>query len=72
MYAYATFAAAVRRLSGGSLRIVVVNGWRDHQVDYEQGTIGDVRAGRTQLAIVGVRVWDRLGVNSFRALVARS
>jgi TRAP-type C4-dicarboxylate transport system substrate-binding protein len=70
LYAYGTFAAAVRRLSGGWLRIVTVNGWRDHEVDYERGIVGDVRAGKAQLGIVGVRVWDRLGVVGFRALVA--
>lgn len=69
-YAYGTFADAVARLSDGSMRIRVVNNWRDNDADYERGIVNDVRSGRVPLGIVGVRVWDTLGVPSFRALVA--
>ena len=69
-YAYGTFAAAVGRLSGGSMRIRVANSWRETDADYERGIVTDVRSGRVPLGIVGVRVWDTLGVPSFRALVA--
>jgi hypothetical protein len=69
-YAFGSFAAAVERISGGSMRINVVNSWRNYEVDYERGIVDDVRTGRVQLGIVGVRVWDTLGVTSFRALVA--
>jgi TRAP-type C4-dicarboxylate transport system substrate-binding protein len=69
-YAFGTFAAAVARLSGGSMRIKVVNSWRDTDADYERGIVSDVRSGRVPLGIVGVRVWDTLGLPNFRALVA--
>jgi TRAP-type C4-dicarboxylate transport system substrate-binding protein len=60
----------VRALSGGSIRIAVRSNWRDREPNYEQGLIGDVRAGKTELGIVGVRVLDLLGVPSFQALQA--
>ena len=69
-----TFAAAVDRLSGGSLRIRIAGNWRAsgtrREIDFERGMIGDVRSGRVPLGIVGVRVWDTLGVQQFQALVA--
>ena len=70
LYAHESFAEAVRRLSGGSVRIDVRNNWRDLESDYERGIVRDVRAGRVNLGIVGVRVWDTIGVDSFRALIA--
>jgi TRAP-type C4-dicarboxylate transport system substrate-binding protein len=69
-YAHESFAAAVKRASGGSMRIEVVNNWRAYEVEYERGIVDDVRTGKVELGIVGVRVWDTLGVNSFQALVA--
>jgi TRAP-type C4-dicarboxylate transport system substrate-binding protein len=70
--AYGTYAAAVERLSGGSMRIRVARNWRatGTELDYERGLVDDVRTGKVALGIVGVRVWDTLGVNSFQALVA--
>lgn len=70
LYAYGTFAAAVERLSGASIRIQVSNDWRVTQPDYERGIVKDVRAGKAQLGIVGARVWDTMGVTSFRPLLA--
>jgi TRAP-type C4-dicarboxylate transport system substrate-binding protein len=71
---YGTFAAAVDRLSGGSLRIRIAGNWRAtgtrSEIDFERGIVDDVRSGKGQLGIVGVRVWDTLGVMSFQALVA--
>ena len=73
-YAYGIFAAAVARLSGGSMRISVAPDWRvtgdRREIGYEAGIVSDVRRGRVALGIVGVRVWDLLGVDSFQALVA--
>jgi TRAP-type C4-dicarboxylate transport system substrate-binding protein len=63
------FAAAVGRLSAGSLRVDLVPAERGNDVDYERGVVDDVRSGKVQLGIVGVRVWDTLGVTSFRALL---
>ena len=37
---------------------------------YENGLIGDVRAGKADLGVVGSRAWDSVGVTSLRALVA--
>jgi TRAP-type C4-dicarboxylate transport system substrate-binding protein len=64
------FASAVERLSDGSIRIDVTYGYRYYDVDYEQGTIVDVRNAVFDLALVGARAWDAAGVKSFNALVA--
>jgi TRAP-type C4-dicarboxylate transport system substrate-binding protein len=62
------YAAAVARLSGGSMRIRIVTA--GNQPDYERSTVRYVRSGRAQLGGVGARVWDTMGVTSLRALVA--
>jgi TRAP-type C4-dicarboxylate transport system substrate-binding protein len=71
---YLTFAAAVARLSGGSMRIRVAGNWRAtddrREIDFERATVRDVRSGRVALGIVGARVWDTLGDDDFQALVA--
>jgi TRAP-type C4-dicarboxylate transport system substrate-binding protein len=64
------WADAVRRLSHGSLRIVVKSGWQRREVDYEKDTIADVRAGRVSLASIPVRAYDTIGVRSFQGLLA--
>jgi len=64
------FAERVRRLSAGTMRIDIKSGWRLHQVDFETGLIGDVRAGKADLGAVGAGAWDSVGVSSFRALNA--
>jgi TRAP-type C4-dicarboxylate transport system substrate-binding protein len=64
------FASAVERLSDGSIRIEVKYGFRFYDVEYEQGTIADVRNAVVDLALVGARAWDAAGVKSFNALVA--
>ena len=64
------FAEAVDRLSGGAMRIEFIQAGRGKQVSFEQGVVEDVRAGKAELGIVAVRVWDTLGVTSFRALLA--
>jgi TRAP-type C4-dicarboxylate transport system substrate-binding protein len=64
------FVKAVERLSSGSVRIDVTESWRRGQLDREARTIEDVRAGRFDLALVGARAWDTLGVTSFQALLA--
>jgi len=73
-YAVANFAAEVARLSGGSMRIRLATDWRSSNdpsgIDYERALVDDVRSGRVPLGIVGVRLWDTLGLPSFRALVA--
>jgi TRAP-type transport system periplasmic protein len=64
------FAQAVERLSGASMRIEFVRPQRGLEVQFERGLVQDVRVGKADLGIVGVRVWDTMGVNSFRALLA--
>lgn len=64
------WAQAVRRLSHGSLRIVVKGGWRRRQVDYAKDTIADVRSGKVSLASIPVRAYDTIGVRSFEGLLA--
>ena len=64
------FAGEVRRLSAGTMRIDIRSRWRLGQVDSENGLIGDVRAGKADLGVVGSRAWDSVGVSSFRALNA--
>ena len=64
------FAGEVRRLSAGTMRIDIRSRWRFGQVKFETGLIGDIRAGKADLGVVGSRVWDSVGVNSFQALGA--
>jgi TRAP-type C4-dicarboxylate transport system substrate-binding protein len=69
-YSGEQFADAVAERSGGSLRVVVVPERQPTRVDFEQAMIDDVRAGRVDLAVVPVRVWDTLGIDSFKPLIA--
>jgi len=64
------FAGEVQRLSAGTMRIDIKSRWRFGQVQYENGLIEDVRAGKADLGVAGSRAWDSVGVNSFRALNA--
>src|SRR5215471_2399146 len=64
------FASEVRRLSGGTMRIDIKYRWRFGQINYENGLIGDVRAGKADLGVVGSRAWGSVGVSSFDALTA--
>jgi TRAP-type C4-dicarboxylate transport system substrate-binding protein len=64
------FAEEVARRSDGSLRIEFKPEWRGGDPDAERGTIEDVQAGKVDMAWVGARVFDRLGVRSFQALLA--
>jgi len=64
------FAAAVERVSGGSVRIRFVYAGRGTEADFEKGVVDDVRAGKAQLGIGDARVWDTIGVTSFQALLA--
>jgi hypothetical protein len=41
LYAQATFAKAVERLSGGSMHIKILGGWREAESDYERGIVRD-------------------------------
>jgi TRAP-type transport system periplasmic protein len=65
-----SWAEQVRSLSGGSLRVEFRNAWRMGEPDFEVRTVGDVRDDKVDLAWVGARVFDRVGVTSFQALLA--
>jgi TRAP-type C4-dicarboxylate transport system substrate-binding protein len=64
------FAKEVERSSDGGLRIEFKNRWREGESGYERKMLADVRGGRIDLANVGVRTFDLLGVRSFQPLVA--
>jgi len=64
------FAGEVARRSGGTLRIEFEPEWRAGDPNAERGTIEDVKAGKADMAWVGARVFDRLEVTSFQALLA--
>ena len=64
------FVKRVRELSGGKVRIEVVDQWAEFAPDAEQQVVRDVAAGEVDLGWVGSRVFDTLGVKSFQALTA--
>jgi TRAP-type C4-dicarboxylate transport system substrate-binding protein len=65
-----SWAEEVSRLSGGTLAINFKDAWRLGEPRYEAGTLEDMRAGKVDLAWVGARAFDTVGVTSFQALVA--
>jgi TRAP-type C4-dicarboxylate transport system substrate-binding protein len=64
------FARAVDRLSNGALRLDIKNDWRGGSTTNETGAIGDVRAGKVDLAWAGSRAFHGVGVNSLDPLHA--
>jgi len=66
----AEYVQAVDRLSNGSLRIRLEPNWRKTEINYDRGTIADVRGGKADLAKIGVRSFDTLGVRDFQPLIA--
>jgi TRAP-type C4-dicarboxylate transport system substrate-binding protein len=64
------FAQRVGELSGGDLRIESVDEWGNSAADAEQQVVRAVSSGEVDLGWVGTRVFDTLGVKSFRALTA--
>jgi TRAP-type transport system periplasmic protein len=64
------FVERVQELSGGKVRIDVVDQWAEFAPDAEQQVVRDVAAGEVDLGWVGSRVFDTLGVKSFQALTA--
>jgi TRAP-type C4-dicarboxylate transport system substrate-binding protein len=64
------FADEVRRLSEGTLEIRFKERWRVGEPLYEAGTLEDVKAGEVDMAWVGARAFDTVGVKSFQALLA--
>jgi TRAP-type C4-dicarboxylate transport system substrate-binding protein len=64
------FAEEVSRLSEGALEITFSDKWRMGEPTYETGTLEDVKAGKVDMAWVGARAFDTVGVTSFQALLA--
>jgi TRAP-type C4-dicarboxylate transport system substrate-binding protein len=64
------FAEEVNRLSNGTLEIAFSDKWRLGEPTYEAGTLEDVKAGKVDMAWVGARAFDTVGVDSFQALLA--
>ncbi len=64
------WAAQVKALSGDSLRVDFKNEWRADRADFETATVEDVRNRKVDVAVVGARVFDLVGVTSFDALLA--
>jgi TRAP-type C4-dicarboxylate transport system substrate-binding protein len=65
-----SWAGEVESQSEGAVQIEFANEWRAGETDAEIGTIGDVRGGEVDLAWVGARAFDRVGVLSFQPLLA--
>jgi TRAP-type transport system periplasmic protein len=63
-------AKRVEADSNGNVRIEMVFGVGEFGPDAEQQLVGGVEAGTYALGVVGTRVFDTLGVNSFQALGA--
>ncbi len=64
------WAEEVEALSDGALRIEFKSNWRLDEPDQETGTIEDVQNAEVDMAWVGARAFDSVGVTSFQALVA--
>jgi TRAP-type C4-dicarboxylate transport system substrate-binding protein len=68
--AVADFVQRVEQLSGGDVRIKVVDHWGEFVSDAEQQVVRDVATNDVDLGWVGTRVFDTLGIRSFEALTA--
>ncbi len=64
------FVDRVQEVSGGRIRIAVVNAWGHYAPDAERQVVRAVATGQVDLGSVGARVFDTMGVNSFQALEA--
>jgi TRAP-type C4-dicarboxylate transport system substrate-binding protein len=64
------FVKHVEELSGGNVRIEVIDEWAGFASDAEQQVISEVAADDVDLGWVGTRVFDTMGIRSFQALTA--
>ena len=64
------WANEVDQLSKGTLKVTFVKDARAGQPTYEAGTIADVGAGKVDMAWVGARAFDQVGLTSFQPLLA--
>jgi TRAP-type C4-dicarboxylate transport system substrate-binding protein len=68
--AIAYFVDRVEELSGGEVRIELVDDWGDSATDAERQVVRGVSTGDVDLGWAGTRVFDTLGVTTFQALTA--
>ncbi len=66
----AEFLDQVARRGDGDVQLDYIDGWREGESEQEAGLIADVRDGEVDIAWVGARGFDSVGVTSFQALVA--
>lgn len=64
------YARAVARRSHGSLRIAFELNYRPNDLHVETHLIRAAQRGKAQLAWVGARAWEDVGIDSFRPLSA--
>lgn len=64
------FVDRVGELSGGDIQVAVADAYGAFSADVEQRVVDHVATGKMELAWVGTRVFDTLGVTSFQALTA--
>jgi len=68
--AVAYFVDRVEELSGGDLQVTVADAYGEFSADVEQRVVDHVAAAKMDVAWVGTRVIDTMGVRSFQALTA--
>ena len=66
----AEWARTVETLSHGSIRIDVTSRGTRREIYYDQHRIAALRQGRFDIAKIGARTWDTVGVRGFQALMA--
>jgi TRAP-type C4-dicarboxylate transport system substrate-binding protein len=66
----AEWAHTVEKLSHGSIRIDVTSRGTKKEIYYDQHRIAAVRQGQFDIAKIGARTWDTVGVTDFQALMA--
>lgn len=64
------FVKAAQQVSGGALRVEVIDEWGHLEPGFERKLIGDVARGEVQLGWVGTRAFDLDGRTALRALTA--
>lgn len=64
------FVDTIEAMSGGGIAVEMIWAYGDFEPDAEQQIVAAVAAGEVELAWVGTRVFDTLGVNTFQALHA--
>ncbi|MFF4274430.1 TRAP transporter substrate-binding protein [Streptomyces sp. NPDC001536] len=60
----------VDQMSKGTISIEFRNEWREGEARPEAATLDDIRRGKADMAWVGARAFDRVGITDFQALLA--